>query len=95
MAYSFYIFFVSATYKLMMQQTDTTHWAEISCMHPHTRDNAETRFTLLIIHADYPQPDENQFLLPVGEKDGKVEFTVPPTSDGVQQTIQPHSQVMY
>ncbi|XP_016346338.1 DNA polymerase nu-like [Sinocyclocheilus anshuiensis] len=39
-----------------------------------------------------PQPVENTFLMLVGERDGKVESSGPPTSDGVQHSIQPHSQ---
>lgn len=69
-------------------------WTEISfhLFHPVTtlRD-----YSLFIVHAGSPQPDENIVLMPVEERTGKMEFTVHHTSGGVQHRIQPHSQVMY
>lgn len=58
-------------------------------------DNAERLFTLFIVHAGSPQPDENTILMPVEERTRKMESTVHHTSGGVQHSIQPHSQVMY
>lgn len=58
-------------------------------------DNADKVFSLFIVHAGSPQPDENTILMPVEERIGKMESTVHPTSGGVHQSIQPLSQVMY
>ncbi|XP_026122718.1 DNA polymerase nu isoform X2 [Carassius auratus] len=55
-------------------------------------DSGCERRTITKSRTNSPQPEENAFLMPVGERDGKVESTVPQPSDGVQHSIQPHSQ---